>query len=366
MSAHVAPSLTIVVPCYDEEAVLQATAMRLSAELDRMIERGRIAADSRIRFVDDGSRDLTWALIAHLHAAAPSRIEGVRLSRNRGHQNALLAGILSAGGDLVVSIDADLQDDPGAIAAMVDAAASGADVVLGVRLRRDGDTGFKRRTAQGYYRLLAALGVEIAYDHADFRLLSRRAVEALRAYGERNLFLRALVLQLGFKVATVGYERRPRAAGETKYPLHRMLSLALDGVTSFTTRPLRIITALGFAISAASFLLGLWALSASLLLGSTVPGWASTVVPIYLICGVQMVCIGVIGEYVGKIYIETKRRPRYLIETELPAAASDAEPAWAAELRAAGSAFRLPVATVDPTEDARHDDDRRAVRDARG
>jgi glycosyltransferase involved in cell wall biosynthesis len=280
-----------------------------------MVGKGRVASDSHAIFVDDGSRDRTWNLIEELHRRSP-RVRGLKLSRNRGHQNALLAGLLSAPGDIVVSVDADLQDDLAVMGDMVEAYIGGADVVLGVRRDRTSDTAFKRISAQAYYRFLRWMGVEIVYNHADYRLLSRRAVEALREHGEANLFLRALVVQLGFKTAVVAYDRALRAAGQSKYPLRRMISLGVGGITAFSTMPLRYITVLGFLVSLFSFLLGGWALLAAFS-GRAVPGWTSTVVPIYLICGVQLTCLGIIGEYIGRIYHETKRRPRYIVETAL-------------------------------------------------
>ena len=312
MSLRPPPSLGIVVPCYNEEEVLPETARRLAALLDALIAAGRIAPRPAVYFVDDGSRDATWPLIEQIHAADP-RFTGVKLSRNRGHQNALMAGLEVATGDAVVTIDADLQDDPTVIGAMVDAFRGGADIVLGVRSDRSSDTGFKRITGQGFYRMMGALGVDMIYDHADFRLLGRPALVALSGYTESNLFLRALVLQLGFTVATVPYVRAERFAGESKYPLGKMIAFALDGITSFSTRPLRLITLFGFLVSTISFGLGAWALYIALFTQKAVPGWASTTVPIYLICGVQLLCIGIIGEYVGKIYFETKRRPRFII-----------------------------------------------------
>jgi glycosyltransferase involved in cell wall biosynthesis len=246
------------------------------------------------------------------------QIQGLKLSRNRGHQNALLAGLLSATGDIVVSIDADLQDNPELMTEMVEANTAGADVVLAVRRTRTTDSAFKRITAQFYYRFLRWMGVEITYDHGDYRLLSRRAIEALRQFGESNLFLRALVMQIGFKTTIVSYDRANRYAGASKYPLWKMISFALEGVTAFSTMPLRYITFLGFVVSIISFAFGTWALVAAFFSLTVVPGWASTVIPIYLICGVQMICLGIMGEYIGKIYHETKRRPRFTIETVLP------------------------------------------------
>jgi polyisoprenyl-phosphate glycosyltransferase len=312
------PILSVVVPCFNEEEVLAESAKRLDELFDRLIGAEQIHPDSRIFFVDDGSRDQTWSLIKELNDVK-KRFGGIKLSRNRGHQRALLAGLLSVPGDLILSIDADLQDDLNAIDGMLKAHAEGADIVFGVRNDRSADTYFKRVTAQAYYGLIKKLGIEIVYNHADFRLMSRRVLEALRQYDESNLFLRALIVQLGFRSAIVEYERLERFGGTSKYTLRKMLSLAIQGITSFSTLPLRAITVLGFAVSSTSFLLGAWAFSSALVSGETVPGWASTVIPIYVICGVQMLCLGIIGEYVGRIYIETKRRPRFHIEEALDA-----------------------------------------------
>ena len=312
-----APTLSIVVPCYNEEEVLPEAARRLDALLREMIETRTVGPDSHVTFVDDGSSDGTWAIIQDLHQRSP-RIRGVKLSRNRGHQHALLAGILTVVGDIVVSVDADLQDDLDVMKEMVLAHAAGADIVLGVRESRSIDTPFKQITAQAYYRFLRWMNVNVVYNHADYRLLSRRAIEALRGYQETNLFLRGLVMHLGFKTAIVTYTRAARVAGESKYPLRKMIALALEGVTAFSTMPLRYITLLGFLVSFFSFLLGLWAFVGAVFFKNVVPGWASTVIPIYLLCGVQMICLGVMGEYIGKIYLETKRRPRFIIETALP------------------------------------------------
>lgn len=306
-------------PCYNESAVLPETVRQLAALLDELLVSGRIAPSPQVWFVDDGSRDATWALI-EATGRADARFRGLKLSRNVGHQRALMAGLATAPGNVVVSIDADLQDDPRVIGAMVDAFRGGADVVLGVRSDRTSDSWFKRASARGYYRALRSLGVEVVFDHADFRLLSRTALTALAQYQEANLFLRALIPQLGFTVATVPYRRAERFAGTSNYPLRKMLALGLDGVTSFSIRPLRLITLLGFAVSLVSFGLGFWALGVTLFGGTVVPGWASTTVPIFMICGVQMLCLGIIGEYVGKIYFESKRRPRYIVEHVTPLA----------------------------------------------
>jgi polyisoprenyl-phosphate glycosyltransferase len=310
------PMLSVVIPCYNEEEVLPETADRIGDLIENLINARMIGPQSHVIFVDDGSRDRTWSIIEELHRKC-FRMQGLKLSRNRGHQIALLAGLLSATGDVVVSLDADLQDDPEVITEMLKANAAGADVVLGVRRSRATDHPIKRITAEFYYRCLDWMGIEIAYNHGDYRLLSRRAIEALRQYGESNLFLRALVMQIGFKTAIVNYDRAPRFAGHSKYPLRKMVALALEGVTAFSTMPLRLITLVGFIVSFVSFLLGAWALSAALFTLRVVPGWASTVIPIYLICGVQLICLGIMGEYIGKIYHETKRRPRFTVETAL-------------------------------------------------
>ncbi len=306
------PSLAIVIPCYNEEDVLPETAKRLDILLSQFIRDRRISEGSHICFVDDGSTDRTWRIIQELHSKTP-RLGGLKLSRNRGHQNALMAGLLSVKGDLIVSIDADLQDDLGAISGMLRASAAGADIVYGVRSKRVRDSAGKRITAHLYYNLLKRLGVDIVFDHADFRFLSRSAVEALRQFKESNLFLRALIPQLGFETAVVTYERAERFAGTSKYPLGKMFALAVEGVTSFSTRPLRIITVLGCGMSLFSLFLTAWALFMAVVMRATVPGWASIVIPIYLVCGVQLLSLGIIGEYVGKIYLETKRRPRFIV-----------------------------------------------------
>lgn len=314
-----APVLSIVVPCYNEQEALAATVPRLRSLLDSLGARGLVGKGSALYLVDDGSTDGTWAAIER-YAADTTHVHGIKLSRNRGHQNALLAGLLHAPGDVVVSIDADLQDDLDAIERMLEAYASGAQIVLGVRRRREHDSVFKRVTAQQYYRWLKRLGVEVVFNHADYRLMGRRAIEALREYEEVNLFLRGIVPQLGFRTAIVDYDRAPRVAGESRYPLRRMLSLAWEGVTSFSAAPLRFITALGVTVSIVSIAFAGWALAAKLFSDRALPGWASTVVPIYFLGGVQLLCLGIIGEYLAKIYAEVKRRPRYQIEALTPSA----------------------------------------------
>ena len=305
--------LGIVVPCYNEEQVLRQTTACLFALLNRLISSAKIAENSSIYYVDDGSRDATWALIQSL-ATENAHIGGVKLSRNCGHQNALLAGLFTVPGDVLVSIDADLQDDVDAIVQMVDACIDGADIVYGVRDDRTTDTLFKRGTAQGFYRLMEALGVDIIYNHADYRLMTRRAIDALMDFHEVNLFLRGIIPLLGFRSAIVYYKRSERLAGKSKYPLRRMLSLAWEGVTSFSVMPLRIVTVLGAAIFALTMLMSLYIVGVRLFTNLAVPGWASTVLPIYLLGGIQIFCVGILGEYLGKVYKEVKARPRYIVE----------------------------------------------------
>ena len=303
------PVLTIVVPCYNEEDVLPETAKRLDLLLVQLIGEQFVSNKSSVCFVDDGSRDRTWAIVEDLRKNS-GRVGGIKLSRNRGHQLALMTGLLSALGDIVISVDADLQDDVNAIRDMLREAASGADIVYGVRRGRDSDTWLKRTTARFYYHLLRTLGVDIIFDHADFRLMTRRALEALRDYEESNVFLRALIPLLGFPSAIVTYDRAERFAGTSKYTIGKMLALAVEGITSFSNRPLRMVTVLGLVVSFLASCLVVWAVFAAIVLQQTIPGWASTVIPIYLISGVQLLCVGIIGEYIGKIYLETKRRPR--------------------------------------------------------
>jgi glycosyltransferase involved in cell wall biosynthesis len=304
--------LAIVVPCYNEQEVLPETARRLLDVLERLAAEGLASASSRIYFVDDGSRDRTWGVIEELARVHP-QVHGIKLSRNRGHQNALLAGLLAAEGDAVVSIDADLQDDVEVIRDMVLRHREGCDVVYGVRSDRAVD-GLMRYPAKLHYRLLRLMGAEVVLDHADFRLMSRRAIEALREYREVNLYVRGIVPMLGFKTTTVAYKRAERFAGESKYSLRKLASLAFQGITSFSAAPLRLITALGLLICIGSFALVTWALWMKFFSDQPPPGWASTVVPIYFLGGVQLLCIGVIGEYLAKIYLEVKARPRFVIE----------------------------------------------------
>lgn len=309
------PSLTIVVPCYNEEEVLPETMERLHVVIENLRIKNLVSEHSHIVFVDDGSKDKTWSIIESA-SQSHGHFQGLKLSRNRGHQNAVLAGLLKSSGDIIITIDADLQDDLDAIEKMVVANSNGADIVYGVRKARNTDTLFKRNTAEAYYKLLALFGVEIIFNHADYRLMSRRAVESLRAYGEKNVFLRGIIPQLGYPTAIVYYNRSERFAGESKYPLGKMLALAWQGITSFSVTPLRMITVLGFLVFSGSFAFTTWAIGIRVFTDNAVPGWASTVVPIYLLGGIQLLCIGVIGEYLGKIYIETKNRPRYFIERD--------------------------------------------------
>jgi polyisoprenyl-phosphate glycosyltransferase len=310
------PTLNLIVPCYNEEDVLPETSSRLLALIERLIVNGTVSSESTVTFVDDGSRDRTWPLIQALHAEG-HRVRGIRLSRNRGHQNALLAGLLTAPGDVLVSLDADLQDDIEAIPRMLEEHARGADIVYGVRHKRDTDTLFKRLSAKAYYRLLGAMGAEVLPGHADYRLMSRRAIEALRGFQEVNLFLRGIIPLLGFRSAVVEYERHARFAGVSKYPLAKMLGLAFDGITSFSAEPLKWSTRLGALLSTVSLGFGAWAIVIHLFTQKTLPGWTSTVVPMYFLGGIQLLFLGIIGGYISKIYSETKQRPRFIIDQTL-------------------------------------------------
>jgi glycosyltransferase involved in cell wall biosynthesis len=305
--------LSLVIPCYNEQDALPITVPQLEKLMLDLMARGKIASDSNVWLVDDGSKDGTWAMIEAL-AARSDLFVGLKLSRNRGHQNALLAGLLSADGDALISIDADLQDDLGVIEKMVDAHAAGYEIVYGVRKARDRDTWFKRWSALRYYGLLSALGVDMIPNHADFRLMGRNAINALGLHTEVNLFLRGIIPQLGYRSTSIYYDRLERVAGESKYPLSKMIRLALDGITSFSPVPLRLIAGLGFIVCLFSLVMVVWVLSIRLFTDRALPGWASTTVPIYLLGGVQLLCIGILGEYVAKAYSETKGRPRFLIE----------------------------------------------------
>jgi glycosyltransferase involved in cell wall biosynthesis len=305
--------LSIVVPCFNESAVLADSVQQLRRVLEDLRSKGKIATDSSLWLIDDGSSDGTWALIQRFALAWPD-VVGVKLSHNCGHQNALLAGLESADGDAVITLDADLQDDIAAVELMVDSHAQGFEVVFGVRRNRGSDSAFKRGTARAYYRLLGLLGVEVIPDHADFRLLGRKARAALLAHTEGNLFLRGLVPRLGFSSTRVLYDRQSRSRGHSKYSLARMLGLGIDGITSFSAVPLRMIAALGAALFVLSMAISAWVLAVRLFTDRALPGWASTTLPIYALGGVQLLSLGLVGEYVAKIYMEVKRRPRYLVE----------------------------------------------------
>ena len=309
--------LYIVVPCYNEEAVLPETSRRLREKLETLAAMGKISPQSRVLFVNDGSKDRTWEIIRALHEECPL-FSGVDLTRNRGHRNALLAGLMTAKDrcDMAISMDADLQDDVDAVDAMVDKFQEGCDIVYGVRSSRAKDTFFKRFTAEGFYRLMSLMGAETVFNHADYRLMSRRALEGLSQFREVNLFLRGIVPMVGYPSAVVEYERGERFAGESKYPLKKMLSFAMEGITSLSTKPIRYITLLGFLI----FLVSIVMLATFIVkwaLGMTVAGWASVICSVWAIGGLILLSLGVIGEYIGKIYLETKQRPRFLIRTVL-------------------------------------------------
>ncbi|SRR5260221_6799966 len=304
--------LSIVVPCYNEQEVLPETCRRLTALLERLCVAGKIAQESRIYFVDDGSRDSTWSIITdYVRIGLP--VVGVKLSRNRGHQNALLAGLFSARGDAIISVDADLQDDLEAIEVMLDRFHEGCEIVYGVRKHRHVDSFFKRITAQYFYRVIAALGAQTIPNHADYRLMSRRAIDALQEFREVNLYLRGIIPLLGFRAAVVEYDRSKRFAGESKYPLKKMLELAFEAVTSFSVFPLRLISFLGFIVFVGAMAVTGWALWVALFTARAIPGWASVVLPMYFLGGVQLLALGVIGEYLGKLYLEAKSRPRFFI-----------------------------------------------------
>lgn len=309
--------LYLVIPCYNEEEVLPETTRQLTEKMNDLMARGLIAQESRIVYVNDGSKDNTWALIERYHRENPL-VNGVDLSRNRGHQNALLAGLMTVKdeADVVISLDADLQDDVDAIDRFLEKYYEGCEVVYGVRSARKTDSWFKRHSAQAFYKLMKFFGVDIVYNHADYRLMSRRVLGELAQYGEVNLFLRGLVPLVGFPSGVVEYERRERFAGTSKYPLKKMLSFALDGVTSFSIKPIRFITGLGLLIFAVSILMLLYFLIVHWT-GHTVAGWTSIMVSVWAIGGLQLLAIGVIGEYIGKTYLETKRRPRYIVKRYL-------------------------------------------------
>lgn len=309
--------LYIVVPCYKEQEVLPETARRLKKKMEDLIDTGKIDSKSRVVFVNDGSTDRTWEIIKDIHMK-DSLFSGIDLSRNRGHQNALLAGLLTVKteADMVISMDADLQDDINAVDEMVDKFYEGYDVVYGVRSRRDTDTWFKRFTAEGFYKVMKFLGADVVFNHADYRLLSKRALEGLADFGEVNLFLRGIVPLIGYSSAVVTYERSERFAGESKYPLKKMLSFAFEGITSLSVQPIRFITRMGLLVFGVSIIMLLY-FFIRYFAGHTVAGWASIAVSLWALGGLQLLAIGVVGEYIGKIYLETKRRPRFIIKEYL-------------------------------------------------
>ena len=307
------PILYIVIPCYNEEKVLPITSGMFLEKINTLAAAGKISPESRVLFVNDGSKDSTWNIITEL-AAKDEHYIGISQSRNRGHQNTVLAGLMEAKDkcDITISIDCDGQDDINAMDEMVDAYRDGCEVVYGVRSRRDTDTFFKRFTAEGFYHLMNFLGADIVFNHSDYRLISSRVLQEFANFKEVNIFLRGMVPLVGFKSTSVYYERHERLAGESHYPLKKMLALAFDGITSLSVKPIRFITGLGLIFSVLSFVGVLWAVIASIL-GRTVVGWASTMCIVCFMGGIQLLCLGVIGEYIGKIYLETKARPRYII-----------------------------------------------------
>ncbi len=309
--------LYLAIPCYNEEEVLWDSAEKLLDKYNDLMNAHKISEDSRIVFIDDGSQDATWEIIENLHSQTPI-FQGIKLSRNRGHQNALLAGLMTLKdkADAVISIDADLQDDINAIDKMLEEYEKGCDVVYGVRSKRETDTFFKRFTAEGFYKILNKMGAKVIFNHADFRLMSRRALRAFSQYKETNIFLRGMVPMIGYRSAIVKYERAERLAGESKYPLKKMLALAWEGVTSLSIQPIRMITWLGLFIFLVSLIMIIYSVI-SFFVGATVSGWTSTLCSIWALGGLQLLAIGIIGEYIGKIYLETKRRPRFIIERYL-------------------------------------------------
>ena len=318
MNNRTEPILYIVIPCYNEQEVLPITAPLFLQKINDLAAAGKISPNSRVLFVNDGSKDRTWEIINEL-AASDEHYVGICQSRNRGHQNAVLAGLMEAKSrcDITISIDCDGQDDINAMDGMVDAYRDGCDVVYGVRSKRDTDTFFKRFTAESFYKLLNAMGAEVVFNHADYRLMSARVLEEFAKFKEVNLFLRGMAPLVGFKSTCVTYERHERIAGESHYPLSKMLGLAFDGITSLSTKPIRFITGFGVFVALVSFIGVLWAVIEAAR-GLTVSGWASMTSIICFVSGVQLICLGVIGEYIGKIYLETKHRPRYIISETTP------------------------------------------------
>ena len=318
MNNRTDPILYIVIPCYNEQEVLPITAPMFLQKINDLAAAGKISPESRVLFVNDGSKDRTWEIICDLAARDP-HYAGICQSRNRGHQNAVLAGLMEAKSrcDITISIDCDGQDDINAMDAMVDAYRDGCDVVYGVRSKRETDTFFKRFTAESFYKILNAMGAEVVFNHADYRLMSARVLEEFARFREVNLFLRGMVPLVGFKSTCVTYERHERIAGESHYPLSKMLALAFDGITSLSIKPIRFITGFGVFVALVSFIGVLWAVIEAAM-GLTVSGWASMTSIICFVSGVQLICLGVIGEYIGKIYLESKHRPRYIISDSTP------------------------------------------------
>ena len=310
-------TLYIVVPCYNEEEVLHETTKRLKEKLDKLIKNKKIKKDSKVLYVNDGSKDNTWAIIEEINKN-DKMFTGISLSRNRGHQNALVAGLLTAKehADIIISMDADLQDDINAIDEMIEKNNNGCDIVYGVRNKRDKDSWFKRTTAEGFYKFMKIMGVDVVFNHADYRLTSKRVLDNFADYHEVNLFLRGIFPLIGFKSDIVYYERNERFAGVSKYPLKKMLNFAWDGITSFSVKPIRMVLNIGIIMFVISIIMLIYALTVKIL-GNTVSGWTFIICSIWMIAGVQMLSLGIIGEYIGKIYSETKARPRFIIEKDL-------------------------------------------------
>lgn len=313
------PRLAIIMPCYDEEEALQRSSSVVCDKLQELIDEQQITSDSFVLMVDDGSTDKTWKIISQLHAGSPERFHGLKFAHNKGHQNALYAGLMhsmNCGADACITLDADLQDDPNAISDMVEQYRQGSEIVLGVRDSRATDTPFKRGTAHLFYKIMKWMGTETVPDHADYRLMSRTAVEALSRYSEVNLFLRGIVPSLGFRTSVVYYKRSQRVAGQSKYPLRKMVSFALDGITSFSVKPLRFIATLGWLSIIAGLVMLIYTLH-SLFNGQATAGWASIMCSLWILGGLILISLGVIGEYIGRIYLEVKGRPRYIIEESI-------------------------------------------------
>ena len=314
---RICKTLYLVIPCYNEEEVLNITTDALTIKMNKLIKDKKISKESKVLYVNDGSKDNTWKLIEEIHNKN-NMFCGVKLSRNRGHQNALLAGLMTAKkyADITISMDADLQDDINVIDTMLDEYENGSEIVYGVRSSRKKDSFFKKFTAECFYKFMKLMGVEIVFNHADCRLMSKVALDGLEQFEEVNLFLRGIVPQIGFQTSKAYYERNERAAGESKYPLKKMLKFAMEGITSFSVKPLKMITSIGFLMSIFSFLVLIYAIVVKLM-GDAVSGWTFIIVSIWMVAGIQMLSLGVIGEYIGKIYNETKKRPKYIIEKEL-------------------------------------------------